>query len=418
MDFVARILEQMNRFIANPIASADLQVVPKKDEKYVLVNNSFMFRDGVKTIKNKKYLAFDLAVNPIIKESCFVIEGFELKGDFKIISKNDPKIAKKTNIEEAVQEEKQTIGEMIFVLMGEIDENIELVEEIEHDLFKALEYKPANHDQITIMGSKISCKSLEDEEETWSAIESKLRELTIPDDSINALKDTIGTPLSKLKSQIYLNLKIPASYEDHKQYFLDIISESIKQQISLYSTALGKIGTATVDGQQVMNEILRVSYNFVDDSDTLLRLITSICDLKPLLLWLTFHEHYLLTDTIKNLPWKKQNTKASLKVYAETIKKARNKAFHSLIPFSKAFVVKLPDNAIQEANLRIFSEFGSKSNSNRLDYKDKELVDVLMEFTRTSEEMVSQTFWTKNLNVLTNSTNLLDETALCIRALR
>ena len=118
------------------------------------------------------------------------------------------------------------------------------------------------------------------------------------------------------------------------------------------------------------------------------------------------------------LPWTRQNTKPSLTIYIDTVRKARNKSFHRLIPFSKAFEIKLPDNSIQNASLRIFSEYGAKSNSNRLEYKDKELVEVLMEFTRTSEEVVSDNFWYKNAKVIENTIELLKITALSIRKLK
>lgn len=418
MSIAERIVEEVNLFIAVPAIKTNFDAIKKKNEKIVIINNSFMFRDGVKTNKNKKYLGFDLSIIPVTTASCFVIEGFDLKSDYKIIPKDDPKILSKSDLETAINEEKSSLGEMMFVLMGEIDENVELTEEIDHDVFKRLTYKPTATEEVKIQSDQILCKSIDQEEALWNSVENELTICGTDSGIIKSLKETIGATITKLKNQIYLNLLIPTTFESSKKYFLELISDSIKEQVSIYQSALEQSKSVGADHQQGLNEVLRVAYNFTDDSDTLLRLITSICDLKPLLLWLSFFEHYSLTETIKSLPWQKQDTKASLKTYANTVKKARNKAFHRLIPFSKSFLVRLPDNSIRDASLRIFSEFGSKSNSNRLDYKDKELVDVLMEFTRTSEEVLSENFWEKNLSVLKQTIKVLDKTALCIRMIR
>ena len=146
---------------------------------------------------------------------------------------------------------------------------------------------------------------------------------------------------------------------------------------------------------------------------TLLRLISSVCDLKPILFWATFTSHFKLDEAIRLLPWSKQKDKPSLATYAEKVKRARNKAFHRLLPFSKTFQVALPENALREAYLRLFAEFGAKKN--QLTYKDKALVDVLMEFTRTSQELVPQSFWEKNASVLTCTQNIVDETSQVLK---
>ena len=219
-----------------------------------------------------------------------------------------------------------------------------------------------------------------------------------------------------MKKEAYLNLIIPSKFSQDKEYFLDLIIDSIEEQCKIYEDNINKMSTANTDRQYCLNEILRISYNFVDDAITLIRLIVSICDLKPIILWQTYYLHYRLDESIRLLPWSRQVTKPSLSNYIGTIKTARNMSFHRLIPFSKAFEVSLPDNSIRNANLRICSEFGS--NANRLSYKDKELIDVLMEFTRTSEEIVEYNFWEKNRDVIRATIDLLKGISKTIRGLR
>ena len=54
-------------------------------------------------------------------------------------------------------------------------------------------------------------------------------------------------------------------------------------------------------------------------------------------------------------------------------------------------------------------------NVEKLNLLDKELIEVLVEFTRTSEELVADEFWEKNYNVLENTVNLIKLTADTIR---
>ena len=51
--------------------------------------------------------------------------------------------------------------------------------------------------------------------------------------------------------------------------------------------------------------------------------------------------------------------------------------------------------------LQIFAEH-TKKGSNKLTYQDKELVDVLTEFTRARARSLSLSFWQKNLDVKLN----------------
>jgi hypothetical protein len=148
----------------------------------------------------------------------------------------------------------------------------------------------------------------------------------------------------------------------------------------------------------------------------MMRLIISICDLKPIVLWCTLHSHFLLSEAFKSLPWTRSKYKASLKGYIDTIGDARNNAFHKLFPFRRALDVNLPEGSLRGPTLRIFSEFSRKSE-NELTYQDKELVGVLTEFTRVSTIKVSHGFWQKNLEVMKQTRELLRNTGNALRLL-
>ncbi len=413
---IDKILFQVNSFIEHSELKNSLSKLPEPENKIVILNNSFLFREKVKTIKNEKYLAVIPTKLPVKEENCFIVTGPSLKTDYSISKITDKKIIVRKSLTDSINDELSSLGEIVFVLMGEIDENISISDDIDHEIIKKITFSPKENKLIRINKDQILLKSLDDEEHNWNVIENELNTIaTFDKEKIENLKQKIGKVFDNLKKKSFLNLIVPQKYDSNKKYFLELIGESINEQLQLYKKNISELSRATEDRQRNLNDILRISYNFVDDATTLIRLIISVCDLKPIILWETFNYHFLLNESIRLLPWTRDEKKPSLSKYIDTIKKARNKSFHRLIPFSKAFEVQLPEKSIKNANIRIFSEHGSKTDSNRLDYKDKELVDVLMVFTRTSDEIVSNEFWEKNTFVIDNTIKLLNETASVIR---
>jgi hypothetical protein len=164
-----------------------------------------------------------------------------------------------------------------------------------------------------------------------------------------------------------------------------------------------------------MNEILRISYNFVSDVNKLLILLINVCDLKPIILWTTISKFYELDQKFKDLPFGFSKMKPSLNNYQNLIKNARNRSFHQLFPFNKA--LKFQIQSIQDVNVTLFSSY-SKKDDNKITYKDQELYDLLTSFTRVNEQIVSSNFWTKNELVMTAISNLILAVSQSIKSTR
>lgn len=403
------IIKNINDFIKDSALKETIPALEKADEKIIILNNSFIFREAaLKTNKNDKYIAFMPGPDKVDESGCFVVTGPELKSDYQIKNINDNSITRSA-LQEAVNQQLADIGSLVYILIGKIDNNIEVKSDLNHTRFKKLILKPSLSVITKLDNDIILCQGIEDEENIWNAVESELRESNFPDDEIVSLKETIGDSFSELKSLAYSKIILPDIASHQSSCFLDTIVSAVKENLKKYENALYDLNKTGEKRKTALMEILRIAYNFTDEAVTLIRLIMSICDLKPIVLWGTFYDHYRLNESIKTLPWTKQKTKPKLSVYTSTVKNARNKAFHRLLPFSKSFEVELPDKTLKDAKLRIFSEY--KKGSNQLQYKDKELVDVLMEFTRTSDEAVSDEFWRKNAEVIRNTIRLLENTA-------
>jgi len=208
------------------------------------------------------------------------------------------------------------------------------------------------------------------------------------------------------------SLRLPDGDTRARSGVLDAIVKALREHVSAYATALAKYNRAqSADARKShFTEVLRVAYAFSQEASTLLRLIVSLCDLKPLVLWATIDRHHQLSEALKSLPWTRSRRKPSLKGYIELVGDARNRAFHNVFPFDKALHFELPQGSLAGAELRIFSEFGSRSHGNELNFHDKPLAEVMLAFTRARHRPTPDSFWQKNEGVMNCMIDLFADT--------
>jgi hypothetical protein len=224
--------------------------------------------------------------------------------------------------------------------------------------------------------------------------------IAIPNDFVGKFTNAI----ENLHKNSYVKLMIPDNDYEIDDRFLDQVIDSLTINISDYKTSL-ELGNNPDDNKVNYNNLLRISYTFSDEIVRFIRLIISISDLKPIIFWLTSYEKYKFSFEIKKLPWEKIGGKADLSNYINTIKSARNKAFHNLLQFNQTIDVQMENVTIKPLKLRFFSEYKSKENI--FDYEDRELIEILTEFTRSGERYVAYDFWKRNLSVMESSLELI-----------
>jgi hypothetical protein len=372
----------------------------------LFVNNSFVFRD-VKTNKADAYLA--LTVNeagPDAEPS--VAAGVRFNSDFKRMAGSSSNLPTRIPIAAAVEVQLTQLGHLVFLLIGEIHDT-EIVEaDIDHADYSAAVWDPASPDVVRIANRRIIVNRTDDEEAIWSGVEAYYDALG--ESTPAELRVALGISLDKLQDQAVARVAIPLPGSTPGFGITDAIVAVLREQRDQYALAVERCFTGGPDASAALNDVLRISYNFASDATGFLRLIVSVCDLKPLVLWGTVAEHYALSLAFHALPWSRSKTKPSLKNYQQAIADARNSAFHNLFPFRKSLRVPLPEAALGAPHLQIFSEH-SKKTSNQLTYQDKQLVDVLLEFTRARERSLSLTFWQRNLDVMNATIALFERTS-------
>lgn len=371
----------------------------------VLVNNSFVFRD-VKTTKSESYLAFRAEEGEPVTLAPVIANGIRMNSDFKRFSASSslPSI---NDLHTTVEAQVKRLGELVFLLIGEVDDSIVTSVGIDASGYREVVWDPTISELVHVEDDRIVVKSTDDEEVIWQATEDHFRKGG--EDPPDALRGALGVALDKLQDQAAARVCIPSAGTVASEGITDSILTVLGEQRKEYAQAVATIRHADESGRRATNDVLRLAYNFSSDAAGYLRLIVSVCDLKPVVLWATIAEHYALSQAFNRLPWARSNRKASLKSYQQAIADARNSAFHNLFPFRKTLHVGLSDGALGEPELRIFSEH-AKKKENDLIYRDKELVDVLVGFTRARERRVPIAFWEKNLEVMDTTMKLFEAT--------
>lgn len=407
---MATAAQMIRRSIKEFISRAGVSPTDKKlafaPKDILLINNSFVYREKrtIKTTKNDKYVCTHVTGGGNFSPSPRVATGININSDFRRIPSKDTNKLSIVPLKDALKSELDSIGNLVFILIGRIDDSIVNRYPIQNSDYSELVWDPSSRVSVRVVSPTITIADASNEGELWTDIELEFGRLGV--DIPEGLHDAFARGIEKLKDEAVASLVLPSPGNLHSPNMTESIVKVLQEQRDEYADALAE----SLKNKAVANDILRIAYNFASDAITFIRLVVSICDLKPVVLWGTLDKHFALAESLRNLPWHRHRNKPALSNYRATIADARNSAFHNLFPFRKSLDVALPEDSLQELKMRIFSEH-TKKNQNVLIYQDKELVDLLFEFTRARERQVSIEFWERNLNVMDATIDLFDATS-------
>jgi hypothetical protein len=409
--------------IANQIRDAVAAVVKQPEfvkwlkaeeigEGLILLNNSFIFRQKLKTTKSELYLgipartASHLGVSNVI-----VVRGIAFNTDFKFVELRGMKKLQTDEIQTAIDKELGRLGSIVMVLIGEVLDNVITKEPIGHSLFSEIELNPTSSTALMVNGKTIQVNSISNEEAIWSELE-KAYGADLPEDFVEPL----ATALDHVRKHHYAVLSLPGELNPSHP-LLDSFVEALRQNSTRYKKAWNKCkGQLDMDPGE-FNDMLRIAYNFATDAVLVIRLLVSICDLKPIVRWCTVDEWFRLAEIFRNVPWAKTKDKPSLDAYQQTVNNARNKAFHRLLPVDNTLRVELEGTKLGRITLRLFPEYVARNTEQTMDYEDRALVELLTDFTRVSEKSVSPQFWQRNIAVMEGTIELLSRTSSALKLL-
>ena len=265
---------------------------------------------------------------------------------------------------------------------------------------------------LTVHGKAITIQSAADDEALWSELE-KVHGKLLPDN----FSQPFAAAVENVRKRHYALLKLPGKIPS-KNPLLDSFIEAFQDSISQYKKSLRASKGLPTPRTTDFNDLLRIAYNFATDAIRIIRLLVSVCDLKPInIRWCTIDEWFRLADAFRSLPWSKLKQKPSLDAYQQTINAARNRAFHRLLPVENTLRVNFEGKTLGRITLHLFPEYLARRTEETIEYEDRALVEILTDFTRVGEKSVSPRFWERNLAVMEATVDLLAATSSALKLL-
>lgn len=413
MHVQALINSSLSKIIADPVFQKWLSGKNIRKDDFIAINNSFIYRDELNTKKAEEYL-FLKRTEDELSYDVFVATRLNLKGDFQWFGSLQPNMPPFNTIGDAVESQLDKIGQIIFALIGQIQDELVLSAPFDAPGFTEVTWSSSQAELCSVSNGRLVINNPHAEDSVWEFFVNYCAEQAIVFDLDDA-KKKMGNTLTNLQGRAEAKLSLPDKKKKKWLGLTDSIADSLKEQRKEYFAALEKcMGEASTD-PDAFNQILRLSYNFASDAIPYLQLIINVCDLKPIVLWSTIGEHFLLSEAFRNLPWARSKYKQSMKGYVDTIGDARNSAFHNAFPFRKTLRFALPPAAFQDAELSFFSEYAPRKNNNELTFQDKELVESFLGFTRARQRPIPPGFWEKNLVVMDKTIDLLQATSNALK---
>lgn len=413
---ISEIKEQITNSVVNLFSTENFTIFLKNnviaDGDWVTINNSFNLRKsiGLKTSKNSQYLTVPIKNGTPDLNNIFISKPKSFDNDFNLIKEVITKNIDSASLDNSIQGELNSLGELVFFLIGEIIDEQHSVS-VNNKHIKILTFdSTAKESTIMKVDNDIVMiiNQLVDPDLAWESIKACLP--SYPTLDADSLENSFAQAYKTLKEEVRLYMKIPeATTKKSDNSFLDHLSKSVKEQVEEYESALNSYLSGFAKNDGYLKEIMRISYNFESDALKLLKLLVTLSDLKGIILWLTVDTHYRFAESIKNLPWTKRDGKASLSTYQEKIHGARNHAFHDFFLIDRTIEVDLTNINIVAHKLTLFPEYKNRAKP-ALQYQDKELVEAINELTRVSETVVNVDFWKSNLEVIKSFETLLKST--------
>ena len=376
----------------------------------IVVNNSFIERQSikVKSTKSSQYLCVNFdQLDDVSVDVLSVCTPPSFNVEFKRFNARSSNFPRRILLPEAVAQNLSGVGKLVFLLVGAVDDNIEVDVPLKSSMFSQLRFVPTNDELVALREDVIEVSEVRDPNALWNALVGALLDEGVADEEIPSdLEAKFAQALSHLRAQVHSVIELPeGELGVCEGTLMRRMIDSLRNEMTAYEAAIARCdGDPMRDGQSFA-DVLRIAYNFASDSQKLITLLVSVCDLKPLLLWATIAEHFRLSRSFKQLPWAR-DAKASPSEFYNTVSGARNHAFHDLIRIDRAIQVQVRSVSLRARSLTLFAPY-TKKLGNTLTYEDQELVEALTQFTHAPESAVAPDFWRQTSQVMSALADLL-----------
>jgi len=376
----------------------------------VLFNSSFLQREGleVSSKKSGKCLALLINSKKNVGNIPYFVENQFFNTEFKRLPKQQNVVYTRIT-KTSLLKEFRNLGDLSFSLIGNI-----LTQDTSEDIngiagIDKLIWRPNSTLDLDIQGKEVIIREPFDHTSLWTDFKGKMKSLGNNVQETSHSKKFIAS-LRLIQRKGSAKLVIPSRGEPIKKVgnFLDRVITALQNQLQEYKIALK-------NGEQI--DVLRIAYNFTSDVLSMLRLIITICDLKPMIQWATADKHLLLWEFLQSLPWLRSNHKPSIQEYIRAVNDSRNQSFHDALPFQQTMSISLSGVNLPGAQVQFLHEYVDKKESG-FTFDDYELVKAVSNFSRAHRIDLPTGFWSKNIYVLNAIIDFFSEVENTLRITR
>jgi len=385
------------------------EVLSSRSEVELVINSSFLYRDKkhVKTTKSPECIVatFKKTEKSIILQEMKIAKDYNLNTHYKILDgdSNIPTF----KLQGALQTELEGLGDVVFVLISRIEGNQPTEIPITAGPIKQLRFDTSAPDNVSLSDDgKCTIGTLLPIDVVLSEIQNALEN---QDEFQENERHKFSKAYDKLLDQLTTVVSLPAGdVTKSQETLLGQMASALEEQSNDYRKGLDKLSKDRSNAT-LLNEVLRIAYNFVTDVQPIIFLLMSLCDLKPIVFWCTIDKHWQLHRAFSKLPWSELGKKEKISEYQDIVSSARNRAFHHFLPFDHTVEVNLEKVRIQAERLYLFPLYKQKGRRG-IQLKDQAIIDLFSEFSRAKERPVSFEFWKKNLDVINCTCQLVHST--------
>lgn len=370
----------------------------------VVINSSFLYREKVPTNQSDRRLMVNL--RNLDDFDILVADGVAMKAETKLLrSAEQPNAG---SLATAVEEELARIGDLIyFALLGKVTGLRPSAAPVKGTRVTEIRLEPGPGEVQAVSPNVFAVRGI-------LAVEWVLDRISAAADSplTEEERQAVAKAYMALVDGAVTAISPPDGVAGGS--VLGGIVNAMTAKSGEYDAALIRL-KADPDSAEALHAVLRLAYNFSTDILPLIRLIVSICDLKPLLFWCTLDSQWELHDQFTRLPWAALGRKGNLEEYAAVIASARSHAFHHVLPFEGTLEVDLSNADVRAESIRLFPL--AKSGGGGVRLQDQELADLLARFARGAQRPVGQVFWERNAAVLQSAARLGKSMAVALETL-
>ena len=379
--------------------------------------SNFTRRDGLGSQQSELHLALEITRNRQISKLPKVVS---LKGQralVRLYKNTDEEFPSAMNLDEAIQRERNAFGVLPFILIADIDDTERYSVSMKGSVFQTLSVDPGIRNHVKVLKDEIIIRKISNERFVWEKVSNQLIKRGISAERINIEKDKLTDAFIQLRRLAKATVKLD-SFSGKNPSLLSVKIDKLESILEEYGKSLRVCdGDPGIDSLAYSN-VLRTAYFFVHEIFDYLRLLTHICDTKPILFWAVGYEYYELRRHMRALPWSQMILKQSFKSYLSIVRGSQRTSVGELSSIDRSLTVPLPNNVFGDPVLILYSDQEPGSGANSFDFNDQALVRKLLRIGRNDAKYTSPEFWIRNEKVMQSMLNILDSSDRALRAMR